>query len=264
MAGPWRMETVWSAAPMRQDEEGGLNPAGWRGALGERSRPGSTPSGKAGEIAAELERRLMLGVYRFGESLSIIQLAQQFDASRQPVSMAISHLRSIGYVDIIPQVGCRIVSPTSAEITDFFLAVGRMEGVVAGFAAQRHQGDEAAVLASIAGRPTPAHLDTQAGRTAYIRTVNDFHDQIWLMARSPTLESRIAGLRKLSIFYLWQGAPKLAPLAARRLNAERKEIAGVIAGRDAEQAERLMERHIAGKPAVNGMAAAPAAGRDKA
>ncbi|MDP1632688.1 MAG: GntR family transcriptional regulator [Caulobacter sp.] len=220
---------------------------------GERLRSGSAPSGKAGEIAEELERRLMLGTYRFGESLSIIQLAQQFDASRQPVSVALSHLRSIGYVDIIPQVGCRVVSPSAAEITDFFLAMGKMEGVVAGFAAERHQTDEGRDLASIASRASAANLDTVSGRAAYIRTVNQFHDQIWRMARSPTLEGRIAKLRKLSIFYLWQGAPILAPLAAQQLNQERMEIAVAIVGREVEQAGRLMERHIAGKPVVNGM-----------
>ena len=76
---------------------------------GARVRTGTAPSGKAGEIAAELERRLMVGAYRFGEALSITQLAQQFDASRQPVSVAISHLRSMGYVDVIPQVGLSLI-----------------------------------------------------------------------------------------------------------------------------------------------------------
>ena len=50
------------------------------------------PSGKAGFIAAEIEKRLMLGQYRFVEALSAAQLAQQFDASRQPVSAAIAPL----------------------------------------------------------------------------------------------------------------------------------------------------------------------------
>jgi len=220
----------------------------------ERLRPGSAPSGKAGEIADELERRLMLGAYAFGEPLSITQLAQQFDASRQPVGVAISHLRSIGYVDIIPQVGCRVVSPSANEIVDFFLAMGKMEGAVAGFAARRHQGSEAAVLSRIASRPTPGRLDETSGRIEYIRTVNDFHNQIWRLARSPTLEDRVARLRNLSIFYLWQGAPKLAPVAARQLNRERVEIAAAVALRDVAAAETLMERHIANKPMVNGIA----------
>lgn len=221
----------------------------------DRNASGSAPSGKAGEIAVELERRLMLGEYHFGDSLSITQLAGQFDASRQPVSVAISHLRSVGYVDIIPQVGCRVVSPTPSEISDFFLAVGRMEGVVAGLAARRQLGAEGVVLKRIAARKTPAQLESSAGRLAYIRTVDDFHEQIWRMARSPTLEDRVARLRRLSIFYLWQGAPRLALSAAKQLNAERVRISEAIAMRDPEEAERLMSAHIANKPVVNGIAA---------
>ena len=219
----------------------------------ERLRAGAGPSGKAGEIATEMERRMMLGSYRFGEALSVVQLAQQFEASRQPVSMALSHLRSLGYVDIIPQVGCRVVSPSAEEIRDFFLAMGKMEAVVAGLAAQRFLGDEGESLRTIAARPVPAQLGTAGGRAAYIQTINDFHDQIWRMARSPTLKGRIAGLRKLSIFYLWQGAPDLAPAAAQQLNSERGEIAAALLVRDAGWAEILMERHIRGKPLVSGM-----------
>lgn len=221
--------------------------------LGSQGRSGSGPSGKAGEIADALERRLMLGGYRFGEALSITQLAKQFGASRQPVSMAISHLRSIGYVDIMPQVGCRVVSPTPAEISDFFLTVGRMEGAVAGFAALRHVDDDALALVRIAGREAPGRLETADGRAAYIRNVDDFHDQVWKMARSPLLEGRVAQLRKLSIFYLWQGAAQLAPVAAQQLNRERAAIAVAVAGRDAAGAARLMEAHIANKPVVNGI-----------
>lgn len=221
----------------------------------DRTMSGSTPSGKAGEIAIELERRLILGEYRFGDSLSITQLAGQFDASRQPISMAISHLRSTGYVDIVPQVGCRVVSPTASEISDFFLAISRMEGVVAGLAARRQLGNESGVLRRIAARKTPGQLDSSAGRVAYIRSVDDFHEQIWRMARSPTLEGRVARLRRLSIFYLWQGAPKLALGAAQQLNGERVKIAEAIAARDPEEAERLMSIHIANKPVVNGITA---------
>jgi DNA-binding GntR family transcriptional regulator len=218
-----------------------------------RGRAGAMPSGKAGEIALELERRLTLGAYRFGDSLSISQLAQQFDASRQPVSMAISHLRSIGYVDVIPQVGCRVVCPTPAEIADFFKAVGKMEGAVAAFAASRCTPAEGEILVAIAARQELGKLETADERLGYIRNVNEFHDRIWRMARSPTLEGRVASLRQLSIFYLWQGAPKLAPIAAQQLIRERRDIAAAIAAHEAERAEKLMETHITNKPFVNGI-----------
>lgn len=218
-----------------------------------RGRSGSTPSGKAGEIAAELERRLMVGSYRFGESLSITQLANQFDASRQPVSMAISYLRNMGYVDVIPQVGCRVVSPSTAEIADFFFAMGKIEGAVASFAAARYSGGEAVALQAIAARQPPKALETVAERLTYIRTLNDFHEQIWRMARSPTLENRVGGLRQLSIFYLWQGARTLAPIAAQQLVGERVAIAAAIGARAAARAQTLMESHIANKPRVSGV-----------
>ncbi len=67
------------------------------------------------------------------------------------------------------------------------------------------------------------------------------------------LEGKISGLRRLAHFYLWQGIPTLGPAAARKLSAERNEVAKAVAARDAELAARLMERHIAQKPELIGV-----------
>ena len=211
------------------------------------------PSGKAGQIAGELERRLLLGQYVFGQALSITQLAQQFNASRQPVSVAISHLRSSGYVEVIPQVGCRVVAPSVSEIADFFVALGKIESAVAGFAATRHEDSEARQLIAIAARPVPESLESVAEREAYVRDVGEFHDQIWRMARSPALQGRVSNLRRLSNFYLWQGAARPAPDTAQILTLERRAVAKAIADRDVASAEAMMEKHISHKPHVNGL-----------
>lgn len=211
------------------------------------------PSGKAGQIAAELERRLLLGEYRFGQALSIVQLAKQFDASRQPVSVAISHLRSSGYVEVIPQVGCRVVAPSVREIADFFVALGKIESAVSGFAASRHVAGEADALIAIASRAEPKSMANLAERQNYLRDVAEYHDQIWRMARSPALHNRLSGLRRLSSFYLWQGTPTLVPQSAHQLITERREIAQSIRDRDVKRTEELMERHISHKPYVNGI-----------
>lgn len=211
------------------------------------------PSGKAGIVAAEIENRLMLGQYHFGEALSATQLAQQFDASRQPVSAAIAHLRTSGYVEVIPQVGCRVVSPSASEIADFFVALGKIEGAAASFAARRYEGDEADVLVSIAERDDPKGLDTLAERQGYIDDLHRYHSQIWEMARSPALDLRVASMRRLASFYLWQGSAKLVPTSAHLLIMERAEIARAIKDRDVTKAEILMEKHISHKPHVNGV-----------
>jgi len=211
------------------------------------------PSGKAGQIATEIEHRLMLGQYDFGEALSATQLAQQFDASRQPVSAAIAHLRSLGYVEVIPQVGCRVVSPSASEIADFFVALGKIEAAAAAFAARRYENDEAAVLVAIAERDDPEGLNTLAERQSYIAHLHHYHQQIWDMARSPALDARVSSMRRLASFYLWQGAARLVPTSAHLLIIERAEIARAIMARDVTRAEILMEKHISHKPHVNGV-----------
>ncbi|WP_158588529.1 GntR family transcriptional regulator [Henriciella mobilis] len=213
----------------------------------------STLAGKAGEVAEEMKRRLVLGIYKFGESISITDLANEMSASRQPVSAALSHLRTLGFVDIIPQVGCRVVSPGPEAIEDFFLAFGKIEGVFAAFAASRHRGDEAKDLIKIAEGPGPDALESLASRQDYINKLNDFHDQIRRMGRSPLVEARTASFRQLSIFYLWQGLPKMAPRSAKYFIGQRRQIAEAIAERDAKAAELLMAEHIAKKPQMSGL-----------
>jgi|TARA_R100000501_G_scaffold17390_1_gene32318 DNA-binding GntR family transcriptional regulator len=211
------------------------------------------PSGKAGRVAVEMERRLMLGEYQFGETLSIAQLTRQFDTSRQPVAAAIGHLRSSGYVEVIPRVGCRVVSPSLTEIGDFFVALGKLEAAAAGFAARRYENDQADTLAEIADRGNAMWLESQTERLDYITSLYDYHRQIWAMAKSPLLEGRVASMRRLATFYLWQGQAKLLPTSARLLSVERSEIAQSIRARDTYRAEILMEKHVAHKPFVNGI-----------
>jgi DNA-binding GntR family transcriptional regulator len=190
------------------------------------------PTGKAGEIVAELERRLIMGYYKAGESLSFKMLAETFEVSRQPVSAAIGHLRASGYVEVLPQVGCRVVKPSRVEL-----------------AVERRTKSGVAQLRSI--KPPPVKdLGAVPARAAYIRYIDAFHDQVWAMAKAPMLEGQFRGMRNLASFYLWQGTSNLAPQIANVLNQERTKIADLIAAGDREGAANLMRSHILGKPAL--------------
>jgi len=208
----------------------------------------SDPTGRVGKIAAELEERFMRGVYHFGETLSITSLTQQFEGSRQPVASAINHLRSCGYLEIIPQVGVRIVSPTPEEIADFYEMYGKVEGVIASLAAKRYVGKEASTLLSIANQIEASDLYSVNERARFQVGVAAFHRQISAMARSPTLTSRIDGIRRISMFYLWQGSSEFRPKTAIYMNKMRIKVAEAIKARDANEAARLTEEHIQEKP----------------
>lgn len=218
----------------------------------DRSKIGD-PTGKAGQIVAVMEHRLMLGFYKPGEMVSFQKLADEFKVSRQPVSAAISHLRASGYVEVIPQVGCKVVHPSPSEVRDFFTVLGRIEGAVGAMAAGRHEDREADELLALRPECDLGALGDLSQRKAYIGYVDRFHALIWTMARTPLLDSKLSGLRRLSNFYLWQGLPTLAPAAAKALIAERTEIAQAIAARDASSAAALMERHISAKPQTIGL-----------
>jgi len=214
-------------------------------------RPG--PSGMAGEIVAILEERMTVGHYAAGEMLSFGKLAGEFGVSRQPVSIAVSHLRTLGYVEIVPQVGCLVASPSTVELADFFAMLGRIEGQIARLAAQRYEGREAEDLLALRLSFDPERINNHDSRLRYVQYIHEFHDCIWTMARAPLLTNQFGALRRLSSFFLWQGRSQLKPQAATLLTRQRKDIATLIAERKADAASELMERHVREKPAVVGL-----------
>lgn len=203
-------------------------------------------SGKAGEIAADLEERLIRGAYRFGESLSIYALAAQFEASRQPVASAVLYLRSVGYLEIIPQVGCRVVSPSAQEVHDFYVMFSRTEAVITGFAAERHLDDEGLELVAFAKELAANPFQSSYDRRAMADGISTFHDRISAMARSQLLVERISNLRRIFRFYLSQGRtpPNLSGGPTVRMNQLRISLAEAIQSRNKADAEKATEDYI--------------------
>jgi DNA-binding GntR family transcriptional regulator len=206
------------------------------------------PAGKAGDIIIEMENRLISGYYAFGEALSINALALEFGASRQPVSTVVGHLRALGYLTIVPQVGCRVASPSPTEIDDFFFMLAKIESAMASLAARRHTQEEADVLTAIADQIDATPVDTEAQRLRYVAGVDAYHEAIRKMARSPELIPRVANLWRLSDFYLWQGISNFTTPKRAIAVQERHAIADAIGRGDAELAAQLMEIHVRGKP----------------
>lgn len=211
--------------------------------------PKTALSGKAGIILSELERRFVGGQYRFGESLSINALAEEFEASRQPVSTAVNHLRSMGYVDIVPQVGCIVVSPDKGEVADFFYMLGKAESAVAGMAATRWLPGDIEILQQIEANISSTAFDTMEHREAYAAAVDLYHDKIHSMAQSDGVAIWLEGLWRLAEFYLWQGADvNFSPKRLDTANRERRAIVRAIKRRDVPLVESRVEAHVNGKP----------------
>ncbi|MDD3798617.1 MAG: GntR family transcriptional regulator [Novosphingobium sp.] len=205
--------------------------------------------GKAGRICSEIERRLARGAYRFGEAISTNELVEEFGASRAPVVTALNHLRSAGYLNIIPQVGCRVIAPSAREVDDFFCLFGKVEGAMAGFAAARHDAGEIAALRRIV-----AHIEEETSNNdrgtgeSVIDSIWLFHESIWTIARSPMEARRVGAYWRMAEFFAFNEGKGDGGKPPSRANAERRAIIDAIAERQVEESERLMERYVRSRP----------------
>ena len=236
-----------SVENVASDAAHGTADTAWSGGIFRGIRPNDL-SGKAGEIASELEERLIAGQYRFGQSLSIYTLASQFGASRQPVAAAVLYLRSVGYLEIIPQVGCRVVSPLPEEVHDFYTLFSRTEGTIGRFAAERHTEKEGQELIAIAAELARNAFSTTEERRAMGHGISHFHERMSEMARSPLLVERISNLRRIFRFYLRQTRRRFnrSTEVPVRLNELRQQLARGIAKGDANAVEAMVNEYILG------------------
>lgn len=204
--------------------------------------------GKSGAIYEVLESRFAQGHYKFGELLSPVDLADEFGVSLQPLRVALNHLRALGLVIIIPQVGCKVVSPSPDEIRDFFLLFASMESVMASLAADRHDLSDLQRLEAINRQLQNCKVENKGLPEEYSDLVGLWHTTLRSMAKSPSLSNRLKPVWTMSDFLLWQGAPNFPSESLQAANAERTAIIKFIAARDATEAETLMHDHVYNKP----------------
>lgn len=217
-------------------------------------------SGKSRTICDEIEKRLVHGHYRFGEEILANDLVKEFGASRAPVMSAMSYLRAEGYLVITPQVGCRVISPTTSEIEDFVFVFGRVEGAMAAMAAERHDDNEIKLLRATQQRIR--QITPKKGETislSFVDLVGDFHRQIHGMTHSKYEIERAAKYLRMSEFFLFNSNAMKVPQGVSLTIAD-KQRAGIIeaiAARDAALASKLMEEHVRGRPQRAGLTGRP-------
>ncbi len=187
--------------------------------------------------------RLISRKYRFGDAVSVGELAELCGVSRQPIMTALSTLAADGFLTVTAQVGCSVVSPNLQEIGDFFLMFGRFEGLLSELAAQRGTKRAIADIAAINRRIATLDLaDPRAGER-YRLLNREFHVAIHAMAEAPALQQRQSALFNMSDFYIVQtcGFGRYIAGAA----AEHDGIIAALRKRDTKAALRAAESHIA-------------------
>ena len=154
---------------------------------------------------AHLMQHLLEGDLAPGDRLSVVDLAGELGCSRVPVMEAMKRLDAEGFVEIVPQVGCRVARPEAGEVRDFFELFAAVEGCVTRLAAARRDADDIAAFKALCAK-LDQELKTAGGpqeRDPRYRRINlDFHSAIHRLARAPLACTVAAGMWDRSDFFI--------------------------------------------------------------
>jgi DNA-binding GntR family transcriptional regulator len=192
------------------------------------------------EHAYTYTKDLILDGMEAGQKIRVEDVVSALNTSRQPVMDAFKRLATEGFLEIIPQVGCRVVNVQPSEVSDFLTVFAAVEASVCGLAAQRRTHDELDHLAVLAHQ-----LQLMPSGREHRTLERAFHAQIHAMAHS-TISAAVAAT-------LWDRTEFFSTLMHDESIAPRtghEKIHAALAAGNPQGAERAMLAHILGAEAA--------------
>jgi DNA-binding GntR family transcriptional regulator len=194
---------------------------------------------RAEETYRYLLDEVLRGRWQAGDIVSTNALAEELKLSRTPVLQALKRLEVDGIVEIIPQVGCRILKATGGALADLFAIRSGLEGVAAAVAALELDADELAGLEVMLRRLDESAAD--GDMATYAQLNERFHTLIVEGGRMPRLAEAASTM--------WaQMRPQLARLPSgdeqlEASRAEHRELYEALRRRAPRRARSAAERH---------------------
>lgn len=202
-------------------------------------RPRQVVGTKADVVYDALREQLITGRRGYGETLSSAELATEFGVSRRPVMDAMMRLELAGFIEIIRQVGCRVVVPDRTSVREHFYTAAVLEGAAARLAASQRTAAEARALkAALVESGATAKANDMPG---FGRANQRLHAGILSASGNQRLGDLARSAWDLSDFYLIGRSPE----DLVRSHREHEGIVAAISRRDPDRARDLMERHMA-------------------
>lgn len=172
--------------------------------------------------------------------LSTYGLSEELGMSRTPIIAALKRLEADGLIEIIPQVGCRVLRRAREEISETFMIRAVLEALAAEVAAPRLTERELTSLREVveAGEAAAAAGDAERYETAD----RAFHAQLLAASRMADLQRIVTGLWTLTRYELASSRfiGERMPVSAR----EHRAIFEALEARDSAEARRTTESHL--------------------
>lgn len=193
----------------------------------------------ADQIFAELERQILIGEYERDELLTEIRLCEKLGVSRTPVREALRRLDQEHIIELTSR-GARVIGITLEDLNDIYEIRIRIEGLAARRAAERATANDIEKLRHILELQ---EFYTRKNEPDQIKnTDSDFHQLLYQMSGSPSLQDTLEPLHRRVIKY--RRVSVSSKSRAEKSYQEHLGIFNAIANKDADMAEELTRQHI--------------------
>ncbi|MCC6870088.1 MAG: GntR family transcriptional regulator [Burkholderiales bacterium] len=207
------------------------------GVIGEPRARGS----RAAQIADEIREAIMDGRLALGEALSEVRLAEAFDVSRAPIRDALTKLQIEGVIDVRPQAGSFVFTPTDDDVVAMveFRALLETTALRLCFARQR----DAALRGMRAAADDMERARNADDRLAVARADTAFHWAMvghcgndYLADSYRLISGRVGALRTHNLL--------AADTVRKGSLAEHRSLIAAVARGNLARAETILTEHI--------------------
>ena len=193
------------------------------------------------EVFNTLREKILKGVYKPGERLMEIHLADQLGVSRTPIREAIRMLELEGLVKLVPRKGAQVAKISKEDLQDVLEVRKALDTLSVKLACERITEDEIKLLNN-AEREFEKALASKDVREIAEADVA-FHDVIHSATKNGRLKSMISNLAERIYRYRFEYIKQQSD-GGKTLMLEHREIMRCIESRDVESAVKATEIHI--------------------
>lgn len=200
----------------------------------------SSVSNRSSKAYDELRRGILEGRWEVGERLSTYRLSEELGMSRTPVIEALKRLEADGLIEIVPQVGCRILPGRTEDVEEAQLMRTALEGLAAEVAAERISDEQLTELDDLA--EACARAIERQDVEAYEEHNLALHRAIVRASGLTRLEGMLDGILTLQRFRM--PVDQVLPVTMPGADAEHREVIEALRRHDGAEARAAMERHM--------------------
>ncbi|EKN65899.1 GntR family transcriptional regulator [Neobacillus bataviensis LMG 21833] len=199
------------------------------------------PKMKFISVYEQLRMDLLAGKWDFGEKISVNELIDRFKVSRRPIMDALKMLEGNGFIEIIPQSGCKVIDYSKKNIIDQLLLSSAIESLAAELAAIHHQREEIEKLENyhLQIKNKPEELRSKIEYHKYSR---NFHYSVQMMTHSEIIIKNTMQIWALTDFYLLNSFDYFMFDPSESIEG-RNKILTCIKNRNATEAKKSMEEY---------------------